>query len=113
VSDEVRGSGLGGRASGAFLFGLAVGAVLGLLLAPGSGDETRARLGRRLRTLRDLAGDQVDELKALVAGTADGAQEEGGGESEPRSARRELERRLAEARKRRRRREEREDEPAA
>jgi gas vesicle protein len=93
-----------------------VGAVLGLLLAPGSGDQTRARLGRRLRTLRDLAGDRADELKALVAGDDETDGEDVGGEGEPDSgtARRELERRLAEARERRRgRRAAGEDAPAA
>ena len=107
-----------GSGAGAFLLGLAVGAVLGLLLAPGSGDQTRARLGSRLRTLRDLAGDRADELKALVAGDdeTDGDDEGGGGgsEADSRTARRELERRLAEARERRRsRRAAGEDAPAA
>lgn len=102
----------GGGGAGAFLFGLAVGAVLGLLLAPGSGGETRARLGRRLRTLRDLAGDKAGELKALVAGTDDDVAEDA--EDEDGSARQELERRLAAARARRRARTAtREDEPAA
>ena len=91
-----------GSGGGAFLFGVAVGAVLGLLLAPGSGDETRARLGRRLRTLRDLAGERADELKALVAGDDPPEDEAEREEGERRSARRELERRLTEARERRR-----------
>jgi len=103
-----------GSGAGAFLLGLAVGAVLGLLLAPGSGDETRARLGRRLRTLRDLAGERADELKALVAGDDAPGDEDAGEEGESRTARRELERRLAEARERRRsRRAAGEDAPAA
>jgi YtxH-like protein len=50
---------------GLFTAGIAVGAVLGaavaLLLAPGSGDETRHRIGRRVRGLSG-GDDPWDEL---------------------------------------------------
>jgi YtxH-like protein len=58
---------------GLFTAGIAVGAVLGaavaLLLAPGSGDETRHRIGRRVRGLRgaDDAWDELAEELELAA----------------------------------------------
>jgi len=51
-----------------FLWGLAVGAALGLLFAPMSGEELRADLRSRSRKLKDLASQKVDELENLVAG---------------------------------------------
>jgi gas vesicle protein len=53
-----------------FFMGLALGAVLGagvaLLFAPDRGVNTRKRLGRRLRHLRDQSGDTVSELKGRL-----------------------------------------------
>jgi gas vesicle protein len=109
-----------GGALGPFLLGVAVGAALGALFAPDAGTVTRGELKRKLRGLRDLAEAKADELSALVAG--DEADEEPGepeAVAEPRSARGELEQRLADARRRRRRAkrppspEEEEDEPVA
>ena len=53
-----------------FMAGLAVGALLGagiaLLYAPDRGTNTRRRLGRRIRRLRDQSGQSVEELKAAL-----------------------------------------------
>jgi gas vesicle protein len=76
-----RGSGFGG-----FLLGVVVGAVVGLLFAPETGEGTRHKLARRLRDLRDAAG----ELEADPD------------EETPGSTREELQRRIADARRRRR-----------
>jgi hypothetical protein len=55
------------NAIGLFAAGIAIGAILGasaaLLWAPGTGDETRERIGRRLRHLRG-DDDVWDELAA-------------------------------------------------
>ena len=108
-----------------FLWGIAVGAALGLLFAPMSGDELRAEIGRRGRTVKDLATDNAEELEEMVqdrVGRArrgveekvEGARRvarEGkqfahdvavAGKSTAATAREELERRLAEAREARR-----------
>ena len=54
-----------------FLAGLAVGALLGagvaLLFAPDRGVNTRRRLGRRIRKLRDRSGSSVSELKERLS----------------------------------------------
>lgn len=78
---------------GAFLLGIAVGAVLGFLFAPEPGEATRGRLSRRLRGLRELAAEKAGQLGALVPGEQDAGAP---------SAREELRRRLEEARRRRR-----------
>ena len=93
----------GGGGFGSFLLGMAVGAVAGFLFAPEAGGATRAKLGKRLRGLRDLAEDRVGDLLARA-----GRENEEEDEEEPEepaalpSAREELERRLGEARRRRR-----------
>jgi gas vesicle protein len=87
---------------GPFLLGVAVGAALGALFAPDSGAVTRGQLKRKLRGLRDLAEEKADELTALVAGDEDGEPADPEAAVEPRSARGELEQRLADARRRRR-----------
>jgi gas vesicle protein len=56
-----------------FMIGAAFGAGLALLLAPASGADTRRRLGRTARKLRDRASDQIHEMRhdaehALEAG---------------------------------------------
>ena len=119
----------GGGTLGPFLLGVAVGAALGALFAPDTGEVTRRQLGKKLRGLKDLAEDKADELKALVGGAGsagddgneefeDEGEDEDEDETAPRSARDELEQRLAEARRRRRqasrsRDSEQEDEPVA
>lgn len=108
-----------------FLWGLAVGAAVALLLAPMSGVELRANLRDRGKKLKDLAGQKVDELEDYVADGYEKARArvEAGLESAKQrvhegrqaahdvveagrgaalSAREELEKRLAEAREARR-----------
>ena len=98
------------------LFGLLLGVGFGLLFAPQSGEETRRALNRRLRRMRALAEEKVDELSERMgtaggraSGSARAVRDEpreavAGGRESSRgsSAREELERRLADARGRRR-----------
>ncbi|MEO8199266.1 MAG: YtxH domain-containing protein [Gemmatimonadota bacterium] len=53
-----------------FMVGLAVGALIGagiaLLYAPDRGVQTRRRLGRRLKRLRERSGESVQELRAAL-----------------------------------------------
>jgi gas vesicle protein len=101
-------SGRGGF--GSFLLGLGIGAMVGFLFAPETGDATRSKL----RDLRDLATEKAGELgEILDAGDAGDADEEP-------PAREALQRRLGEAKQRRRARTparlaapEEEDEPVA
>ena len=55
---------------GSFVLGVAAGVVLGLLFAPEPGEDFRGKLGRRLRALRDLAGEKAGELGELVGDAA-------------------------------------------
>jgi gas vesicle protein len=55
-----------GGGVGAFLAGATLGAVLALLFAPQSGEETRAQLRLRARRLRDAAEDRLDDLQEAV-----------------------------------------------
>lgn len=99
---------------GAFLFGIVLGAVAGFLFAPEGGGDTRQRVKKGLRNLKELAEEKVDEVRGLL----DEANDEEPEEEEPEVATREqLRRRLQAARRRRSRpadsgREE-EDEPLA
>jgi len=68
--------------------------VVGFLFAP-EGEATRGKLERKLRGLRDLASEKVDELGQLLE-----AEDEA--EGTPSSAREALARRLSEAKRRRR-----------
>ena len=94
----------GGSGFGAFLLGIAVGAVVGFLFAPEAGDDTRRKLGKRLRNLRDVAEEKVDEVRGLIEAESDdeGDPEEEEEEDEV-STRERLKRRLDAARRRRRR----------
>ena len=108
------------------LVGGAIGAGLGLLLAPHSGKKTRRLLTARLRELKDSAqaaledlgddeelaeeeSEESEELEESVTalGGEEGSEEEAEEEEAPKrptgSARAELERRLAQARARRQR----------
>jgi len=94
----------GGAGVGPFLLGMAIGAALGYLFAPAPGVESRRRLAGRLRDLKELAGEEVDELRGLVGGgdvDDEDPQDEAESAEEP-TAREVLERRLAAARGRRR-----------
>jgi gas vesicle protein len=99
-----------------FLLGAAVGAGLGLLLAPQSGQRTRGDLARRGRKLRSQAEDAFEDLsdelqtrgrklKETVAEFTDGIVDEASDgkrkvERAGSTAREEMERRLADARAR-------------
>lgn len=48
---------------GVLLAGFAIGAGLGLLLAPRSGEETRRMLGEKARQARDVAEEKFDDLQ--------------------------------------------------
>lgn len=101
-----------------FVYGALLGAGLGLLFAPRSGEETRTDISRRARRFREEAGEKIEEfasevetrgrkLKGAVEEWADEvAGEVRDGKREFRrtatSARDDLERRLADARMRRR-----------
>lgn len=61
---------------GVLLLGLAVGAGLGLLLAPRSGIETRKAIRRRLREARDVAGERAGDVAERVTGSFSEAREE-------------------------------------
>ena len=54
-----------------FIAGVAVGAALGVLLAPAPGKETRAKLMKKGGQLRDKVGEMVDEAKAMAHEAAD------------------------------------------
>jgi len=105
MSDREGGGGSGGF--GAFLLGIAVGAVVGFLFAPEAGDDTRRKLSKRLRNLRDVAGEKVDEVRGLLegegAGEEEGEEEETEDKDEEVSTRERLRQRLDAARRRRRR----------
>jgi gas vesicle protein len=107
----------GGSSIKALLLGAVIGAGVALLFAPQSGEETRRGLKRRLRKIRAMAEEKVDELSQRFSGpdgdpdtsaADDGEEEEdleavAAGEPARRgSAREELERRLEKARARRR-----------
>lgn len=101
-----------------FLLGAALGAGLGLLLAPQSGERTRRDIGRKARRLKREAAERIEdlvddvqdrgrrvkesaeELVEDVAGEVRGARRRV--ERTASSARDELERRLMDARARRR-----------
>jgi gas vesicle protein len=101
-----------------FLFGALLGAGLGLLFAPQSGERTRRDLSRRARQLRDDAEERWDDLRDEVEDRGrrikEGAQEwvdevkdevRDGRRAVERTAvtaREDLQRRLADARARRR-----------
>lgn len=92
---------------GSFLLGIAVGAVVGFLFAPEAGDDTRRKLGKRLRNLRDAAEEKVGEVRGLLE--PDDAGDDDEEEEEEVSTREQLRRRLDAARRRRRE----EEEPVA
>ena len=61
---------------GLFAAGIAVGASAALLWAPASGDETRERIGRRVRRLRGDDDDVWDQLAAELERAAEEREEE-------------------------------------
>ena len=118
----------GGGGFGAFLFGIVLGAVAGFVFAPTEGGEnTRRKMTKGLRNLKELAEEKVDEVRGLLNEAEEEAEagdetEEEQGEEEPEIATREQLRRRLEAARRRRARaarpparapDEEEDEPLA
>jgi gas vesicle protein len=59
----------GGSGISPFLIGLAVGAGLALLFAPASGAETRRKLARGARRVREAAADAAEDVSEKVADT--------------------------------------------
>lgn len=57
----------------ALLLGALIGAGIALLYAPQSGEETRRGLKRRLRKVRALAEEKVDELGQRFTGSGESA----------------------------------------
>jgi gas vesicle protein len=109
----------GGDSSAKWLFyGALLGAGLALLYAPGSGEDTRRNLQRKLWKLRAMTEEKLDEItqqfggaKESLQGMLEDEEDESEGDAEDRefygrsskpSPREELERRLADARARRR-----------
>jgi gas vesicle protein len=69
MSDESRNQ-VGGIVA-AFAVGALVGAGIALLYAPQSGRDTRDRLARKTRELKDGAGEAMDDAKEMVRGKRD------------------------------------------
>src|SRR5437763_11428693 len=92
-----------GGGFGAFLFGIALGAVAGFLFAPEGGEGTRRRVGKGLRNLKELDEEKVDEVRGLLKeAEEEGEESEEEEEEEPEIATREQLRRRLEAARRRR-----------
>lgn len=114
---EKRGSGLG-----SFLFGAVLGAAAGILFAPKSGEETQRDLKEGARRLRADAEAKLDDLRGEISDVYDRAREDVSdrlreardevsvrkrqaeealrvGRDAARSAREDLERRVAESKK--------------
>ena len=64
-----------GSSIGWLLFGAAVGAGLALLFAPASGVETRRRITRSARRLKETAADALDEIRDEFEDLSDRASE--------------------------------------
>jgi gas vesicle protein len=60
---------------GSFLFGIAVGAGIALLLAPRSGAETRRAIGERARRVTDDVRDRVSDVADSVHAQVDDIRE--------------------------------------
>lgn len=90
---------------GAFLFGIVLGAVAGFVFAPTeSGEQTRRKVTKGLRNLKELAEDKVDEVRGLLKEAEEEADEsrESDDDEEPElTTREQLRRRLEAARRRR------------
>ncbi len=90
---------------GAFLLGIVLGAVAGFVFAPTeSGENTRRKMTKGLRNLKELAEDKVDEVRGLLSEAEAEAEEstEDADDDEPEIATREQLRRRLEAARRRR-----------
>ncbi|MFT3823551.1 MAG: YtxH domain-containing protein [Chitinophagaceae bacterium] len=63
--------------------GLAAGVLIGLLVAPAKGSETRQKIAdsadqlrKKLRHLRGAASDELDELKSIFENEVDGLKDD-------------------------------------
>lgn len=63
-------------AIGPFLWGAIIGAAATLMLAPGSGEQTRRDLGSGLRRLRDAADSAARDLESAVRDTVGGVRKD-------------------------------------
>jgi len=91
---------------GAFLFGIVLGAVAGFVFAPTqSGEQTRRKVTKGLRNLKELAEEKVDEVRGLLKeaeAEAEESEEDEDDEPPPElTTREQLRRRLEAARRRR------------
>jgi gas vesicle protein len=55
-----------------FLYGLGIGAVAGVLLAPRSGHETMRMIGQTAAKKRNAAAEQLDRARRAAETTAEG-----------------------------------------
>jgi gas vesicle protein len=93
-----------GGGFGSFLFGVVLGAVAGFMFAPTEGAEnTRRKVSKGLRNLKELAEEKVDEVRGLLkeAEEDEEAEEEEQAEEPEVATREQLRRRLEAARRRR------------
>ncbi|HYU28080.1 MAG TPA: hypothetical protein VEK83_03570 [Gemmatimonadales bacterium] len=87
---------------GAFLFGIVLGAVAGFVFAPTAGGEnTRRKVTKGLRNLKELAEEKVDEVRGLLEEAEEEADESEEEEEPEITTREQLRRRLEAARRRR------------
>src|SRR2546428_6938240 len=95
----------GGGGFGAFLFGIVLGAVAGFVFAPTEGGEnTRRKVTKGLRNLKELAEDKVNDVRGLLQDAeaeADESDESDEAEEPEIATREQLRRRLESARRRR------------
>jgi gas vesicle protein len=58
-----------------FLAGVGIGAIVALLLAPGSGEETRQMLGQKANQSRDYVTNKSKEFRQQAEGMVDKAKD--------------------------------------
>ena len=68
-------NGNGGSKFAFFLAGLGVGAILALLLAPGSGEETRQMIGQKANEGKDYVTNKSKEFRQQAEGIVDKAKD--------------------------------------
>jgi hypothetical protein len=92
-----------GGGFGAFLLGIVLGAVAGFVFAPTEGGEqTRRKVTKGLRNLKELAEEKVDDVRGLLQEAAEAGDEDAAEDEEPElTTREQLRRRLDAARRRR------------
>jgi gas vesicle protein len=102
MSERSGGGGGGGGGFGAFLFGIVLGAVAGFVFAPTeAGENTRRKVSKGLRNLKELAEDKVDDVRGLLQEAEEEAESGEEGEEPEITTREQLRSRLDAARRRR------------